>query len=96
MNQDKQQLLEAKWALFAMIAQFMYEIKDEHGEEYFYNRCESAGERAFDVLGFEDDQISKREFYARYDKLLDEIWELRGNEPRGWSYLQGYLDDMKR
>ena len=47
------ELLEAKIGLCKMIIQFMYERTDDDGVEYFDNYCESAGEWAFSVLGFE-------------------------------------------
>ena len=61
----EEKLLEAKIALCKMIAQFMYERTDDDGVEYFNNYCESAGEAAFSVLGFEDDIIPKTEFYKK-------------------------------
>ena len=51
------ELLEAKVGLCKMIVQFMYERTDDDGVEYFDNYCESAGEWAFSVLGFEEDRI---------------------------------------
>lgn len=94
MNENKE-LLYAKLALFSMIDQFMYEITDEDGNEYFDNYCESAGESAFSVLGFTDDRISKEEFYRRYDELRDEMYKLNNLSYRS-NYLDWYLEDKAK
>ena len=87
--------LRAKLALFKMIDQFMYSGVKEDGTEYFDDYCESAGEMAFTVLGFEDDRVSKEEFYAAYDKLLAEIAELNGTEV-SFSHLEYYKSEWEK
>lgn len=87
---DKE-LLEAKVALCKMIGQFMYERTDDDGVEYFDNYCESAGEWAFSVLGFEEDSIPKTEFYRLYDQLMNELFMLRTSEPYPLSHLECYM-----
>lgn len=74
----KKELLRHKIALFKMIHQFMYTVTDENGIEYFDDYCESAGEAAFDALGFEHDTISKEEFFKRYDECRTELCEMNG------------------
>lgn len=95
MSDLKQELLEAKLALFCMIDQFMYEVTDETGAEYFDDYCESAGEHAFAVLGFEGDRISKEEFYRRYDDLENELRQMYGNkytsDKLGW-YIENKIE----
>lgn len=93
MNEHRE-LLYAKLALFKMIDQFMYEVTDETGTEYFDDYCESAGEHAFSVLGFEDDRITKEEFYRKYDELSAEICEINGVTPV-ISTLDYYLKEKK-
>lgn len=91
-----EKMLEAKIALCKMISQFMYERTDENGVEYFDNYCESAGEAAFSVLGFEEDMIPKTEFYKLYDKLSNELFMLRTGEPYPISHLECYLEDWEK
>lgn len=55
-------LLRAKEAIFKLIAQFHKASKFDDGELYIYNYCESALERAFDVLGIEENQIKLMDF----------------------------------
>lgn len=86
----------AKLALFKMIDQFMYCGINEDGTEYFDDYCESAGEMAFSVLGFEEDRISKEEFYAAYDKLSNQIREMNGVESDSVSYLEHYRSEWKK
>lgn len=95
MNMDKE-LLEAKIALCKMICQFMYEHTDDDGIEYFDDYCESAGEAAFSVLGFEEDRIPKTEFYKLYDELCNELFMLRNGEPYPVSYLEWYMEEWER
>lgn len=92
---DKE-LLEAKVALCKMITQFMYERTDDDGIEYFDNYCESSGEWAFSVLGFEEDRIPKTEFYKVYDQLMNELFMLRIGEPYPISHLDCYLEDWEK
>lgn len=73
----------------------MYEVTDENGIEYFDNYCESAGEHAFSVLGFEDDRISREEFYRRYDELMNELYEIN-NLPYTGNYLRWYLEEKAK
>lgn len=95
MNYYKE-LLYAKLALFKMIDQFMYETTDDDFNEYFDDYCESAGEAAFSVLGFEDDRIRKEEFYQRYDELFNEIYELNHGEPSTISRFEYYLKEKEK
>lgn len=92
---EHKELLYAKLALFKMINQFMYQVTDENGIEYFDNYCESAGESAFSVLGFEDDRISREEFYRRYDELMNELYKIN-NLPYAGCYLECYLEEKSK
>lgn len=80
-NNNTEEVLRLKLALFSMINQFMYETTID-GIAYFDNYCESAGEKAFSCLEFKDDRISKTEFYRLYDDtrntlfhIIDNNWE---------------------
>lgn len=90
------ELLEAKIALCKMIDQFMYERTDDDGVEYFNNYCESAGEWAFSVLGFEEDIIPKTEFYKLYDQLMSELFMLRTGKPYPISHLEYYMKEWEQ
>lgn len=90
------ELLEAKIGLCKMIVQFMYERTDDNGVEYFDNYCESAGEWAFSVLGFEEDRIPKTEFYKVYDQLMNELFMLRTGEPYPISHYEGYIKEWEK
>ena len=92
----EKELLEAKIGLCKMIIQFMYEYTDDDGVEYFDNYCESAGEWAFSVLGFEEDRISKTEFYKLYDQLMNELFMMRTGEPYPISHLDGYMKEWEK
>ena len=85
-------LVEAKEALFSMILQFMYQTTGDDGQEYFDDYCESAGEKAFTVLGFSEDRIKQEDFYRAYDQLEDERRRIQHLYPRSWSYLESYLE----
>lgn len=87
----EKELLMHKLALFEMIHQFMYSVTDENGVEYFDNHCESAGEAAFSALDFEEDRITKEEFFRRYDECRTKLFELNGikNEV---SFLEYYKE----
>jgi hypothetical protein len=89
------ELLEAKIGLCKMIIQFMYERTDDDGVEYFDNYCESAGEWAFSVLGFEEDRIPKTELYKLYDQLMNELFMLRTGETYPISHLECYLKEWE-
>ena len=92
----EKELLEAKIGLCKMIDQFMYERKDDGGVEYFDNYCQSAGEWAFSVLGFEEDRIPKTEFYKVYDQLMNELFMLRTGEPYPISLLECYIEEWEK
>ena len=95
MDELKEELLQAKLALFSMIDQFMYEVTDENGVEYFDDYCESAGEHAFSALGFEEDRISKEDFYRKYDELDAELRKMNGNDYFP-NRLQWYQEDKAK
>lgn len=91
----EKELLFAKLALFKMIAQFMYETKDNDGDECFWNYSESAGEAAFSVLGFPDDIIKKSDFYRRYDELEENLAKINGIT-KSFSYAEWYQKDFEK
>lgn len=88
----EKELLIHKLALFKMIHQFMYSVTDKDGVEYFDDYCESAGEAAFSALDFEDDRITKEEFFRRYDECRTKICELNGVE-NDISFLEYYKEN---
>jgi len=77
--ENNKEILRMKLALFSMIDQFMYEVTID-GVEYFDDYCESAGEKAFSCLGFEDDRISKTEFYNKYDDIRNQLFHIIDND----------------
>lgn len=56
------ELLTAKEAIFSLIGQFHRPSKFDDGELYIYNYCESALEKAFNVLGIEENYIKLMDF----------------------------------
>ena len=60
-------LLNAKRAIFKMIAQFHYPTMFEDGELYICNYCESALETAFEVLGIEENYIPLMDFCKMWE-----------------------------
>ena len=71
-------LLDAKRAIFKMIAQFHHPTIFDDGELYIYNYCESALEAAFEVLGIEEDYIPLMDFCKMWEDNDREYWV---NEP---------------
>ena len=71
-------LLDAKRAIFKMIAQFHHPTMFDDGELYIYNYCESALEAAFEVLGIEEDYIKLMDFCKMWEDNDREYWV---NEP---------------
>lgn len=69
-------LLRAKEAIFKLIAQFHRASKFDDGELYIYNYCESALERAFDVLGIEENQIKLMDFCRLWEDNSRAIWAI--------------------
>ena len=74
-------LLEAKNAIFKMIAQFHHPTMFDDGELYIFNYCESALEAAFDVLGIEENYIKLIDFCKMWEDNDREYWALNSNKP---------------
>ena len=71
-------LLDAKRAIFKMIAQLHHPTMFDDGELYIYNYCESALEAAFEVLGIEENYIPLMDFCKMWEDNDREYW---GDEP---------------
>lgn len=67
MNNLEKENAMLKIALCKMINQFMYRI-EKGGVEYFDNFCESAGKKAFAVLGIKENQVKVDEI-KKIEKL---------------------------
>ena len=67
-------LLDAKDAIFKMIAQFHHPTMFDDGELYIYNYCESALEAAFEVLGIEENYIKLMDFCKMWEDNDREYW----------------------
>ena len=75
-------LLYAKDAIFSLIAQFHRASKFDDGELYIYNYCESALERAFNVLGIEENYIKLMDFCKMWEDNERACWAINlPNEP---------------
>ena len=75
-------LLDAKNAIFKMIAQFHHPTMFDDGELYIFNYCESALEAAFNVLGIEENYIKLIDFCKMWEYNSRAIWEINfPNEP---------------
>lgn len=70
------ELLNAKDAIFKLISQFHHATKFDDGELYIYNYCESALEKAFTVLGIEEDYIKLMDFCQLWEDNNRDIWTL--------------------
>lgn len=77
---DKE-LLYAKDAIFSMIAQFHRASRFDDGELYIYNYCESALERAFNVLGIEENYIKLMDFCKMWEDNNRQLWAINSNDP---------------
>ena len=78
-------LLDAKNAIFKMIAQFHHPTMFDDGELYIFNYCESALEAAFDVLGIEGNYIKLIDFCKMWEDNDRECWAMNscGNHGKG-------------
>lgn len=85
-------LLDAKRAIFKMIAQFHHPTMFDDGELYIYNYCESALEAAFEVLGIEEDYIPLMDFCKMWEDNDREYWV---NEPFDGITADIYYECMK-
>ena len=74
-------LLEAKNAIFKMIAQFHHLTMFGDGELYIFNYCESALEAAFNVLGIEENYIKLIDFCKMWEDNDREYWAMNSNKP---------------
>ena len=74
-------LLEAKNAIFKMIAQFHHPTMLDNGELCIFNYCESALEAAFNVLGIEENYIKLIDFCKMWEDNDREYWALNSNKP---------------
>lgn len=72
---DKE-LLYAKDAIFSMICQFHRASRFDDGELYIYNYCEYALERAFNVLGIEDNYIKLMDFCQMWEDNNRALWRI--------------------
>lgn len=70
------ELLYAKDAIFKLIGQFHRASRFDNGELYIYDYCESALERAFTVLGIEEDYIPLLDFCRMWEDNNRAIWEI--------------------
>lgn len=78
------ELLNAKEAIFSLIGQFHRPSKFDDGELYIYNYCESALEKAFDILGIEENYIKLMDFCKLWENNTRAIWETNfPDEPFG-------------
>lgn len=67
-------LLYAKDAIFSLIGQFCCPVKFDDGELYIYDYCESALERAFNVLEIEEDYIPLMDFCKLWESNSRALW----------------------
>ena len=74
-------LLDAKNAIFKMIAQFHHPTMFDDGELYIFNYCESALEAAFNVLGIEENYIKLIDFCKMWEDNDRECWAMSSTEP---------------
>ena len=74
-------LLDAKNAIFKMIAQFHHPTMFDDGELYIFNYCESALEAAFNVLGIEENYIKLIDFCKMWEDNDRECWAMNSTEP---------------
>lgn len=93
-----EKLLKAKDAIFKLIHQFhCVSNLFEDGELYIYNYCESALERAFDVLDIEGDYIKLMDFCQMWEENTRAFWIINNPyRPFGGFTAQEYYDDFKR
>ena len=70
------ELLKAKDAIFRLIGQFHRASRHDNGELYIYDYCESALERAFTVLGIEEDYIPLYDFCRMWEDNNRAIWAI--------------------
>lgn len=90
------ELLRAKEAIFKLIGQFCHARMFDDGELYIYNYCESALERAFDVLGIEENYIKLMDFCQMWEDNSRAIWAINlPNEPFGGATADMYYDVFK-
>ena len=94
---DKE-LLKAKDAIFRLILQFHHASElFEDDELYIYDYCESALERAFDVLGIEDDYIKLMDFCQMWEENTRAIWAINNpDKPFGGFTAEEHYDVFKR
>lgn len=87
-------LLRAKDAIFRMIEQFHHCTQKDDGNYYIKNYCESALERCFQVLNFEDDEVPLMEFCQAWEDNNRKIWEYNSISKRPYKGLtaQDYYD----
>lgn len=94
------ELLYAKDAIFSMIAQFHRASRFDDGELYIYNYCESALERAFNVLGIAEDYIKLMDFCHMWEDNQRAIWALNGKNPYNGItadiYYKIFTEDLER
>lgn len=90
------QILQAKDAIFRLIAQFHHPSKFDDGELYIYNLCESALEHAFVVLGIEEDFIPLLDFCQMWEDNNRAMWEIYNpDKPYVMLTADEYYDILK-
>lgn len=88
------ELLRAKDAIFRLIAQFHHCSQNEKdGSYYISDYYESALERSFQVLGFEEDEVPLMEFCQAWENNNREIYKLYDKTYKGVT-AQEYYDSF--
>lgn len=88
-------LLDAKNAIFKMIAQFHHPTMFDDGELYIFNFCESALEEAFNVLGIEENYIKLIDFCKMWEDNDRERWAMNSNKPFNGVTADIYYEVLK-
>jgi hypothetical protein len=72
------QLLRAKEAIFNLISRFHIPTKmfEDSDQLYIFNYCEGALEKAFNVLGIEDNYIELEAFCKMWEENNRAIWAI--------------------
>ena len=99
MNDEK--MLRAKEAIFCLIGQLHAPTQFDDGKLYIFNYCEGALERAFRVLGIEDNYIGLEQFCKMWEENSRAIWAIHNpNKPFGgitWNtHYSCFKDDWER
>ena len=94
------ELLRAKNAIFRLIGQFHRASKFDDGELYIYDYCESALERAFTVLGIEEDYIKLMDFCQLWEDNNRALWAINCRDQYNGitadEYYEIFKEDFER